>query len=382
MADPPPAGRANAASGMCLLHYLYPKVMNTNFIRAVLFAAALSAPGIPGAASAAATTLPLDTPALMTRLAPGGALLDLALAGERLVAVGERGHVVFSDDGGKTWTQAAVPVSATLTAVDFIDPKDGWAVGHAGVVLHTGDGGATWVRQTDGRAIAPELTTALRAAQAADDAALGDKLQRFIEDGPDKPLLDVLFLDARRGFAVGAYGLMLATDDGGEHWRVACDLLGGGEDRHIYAIRRVGDALWLAGEQGLLYRSTDDGQHFTRVEGPAETSWFGLAGSGDELILLGLRGALWRSGDAGGHWQQLPVDGKYSFVSALALKAGKGYLIADDGGGLWHLAPGASSVRRLDASARFPLASLARATDGDIVASGLAGTLRVATPGL
>lgn len=332
-------------------------------------------------AFAAADATPLDRPAQLSRLAAHGALLDVAEAEGRLVAVGERGHVLLSDDGGANWTQAATPVSVTLTAVHFADSRTGWAVGHSGVVLRTQDGGSHWSRQTDGRALAGALAEARRAAQTAGRAALADKLQRFIDEGPDKPLLDVLFLDARRGFAVGAYGLVLATDDGGERWRVACALLDDEEDRHIYAISKLGDALLLAGEQGLLYRSTDGGSSFARLESPAEGSWFGLVGAGNELLLLGLRGALWRSDDGGGHWRRLPVDTKYSFVAGLALAAGKGYLLADDGGGIWHFAGGAATPRRLDTSVRFPLASLARTAGDGVVASGLMGALRIA-PGL
>ncbi|WAG81565.1 YCF48-related protein [Metapseudomonas furukawaii] len=329
----------------------------------------------------ARTSNPLDMPSRMSRLAAHGALLDIAQTNGRLIAVGERGHVLLSDDGGANWTQAAMPVSVTLTAVHFADRQTGWAVGHSGVVLRTEDGGSHWTRQTDGRALAAALADALHAAQAAGKSALVNKLQRFIDEGPDKPLLDVLFLDTRRGFAVGAYGLMLATDDGGEHWRVACELLDDEEDRHIYVIRKLGDTLLLAGEQGLLYRSTDGGNSFARLESPAEGSWFGLVGTSDELLLLGLRGALYRSTDGGGHWHRLPVDTKYSFVAGLALGVGKGYLLADDGGGIWHLAGGTTAPRRLDSSVRFPLASLARAADGAVVASGLLGALRIA-PGL
>lgn len=352
--------------------------MKIQLCLAALLLAAIPAMAQPGATGGT----PLDRPAQVSRLAAHGALLDVAAAGRRLVAVGERGHVLLSDDGGQAWRQSAVPVSVTLTAVHFVDEHSGWAVGHGGVVLSTRDGGAGWARQTDGRALVPALSEALRAAEAANDPGLADKLRRFIDEGADKPLLDIFFLDERRGFATGAYGLLLATDDGGAHWRVACNRLDSEEDRHIYTVRQMGDTLWLAGEQGLLYRSTDDGNSFERMESPAESTWFGLAGSGGELLLLGLRGALWHSPDDGAHWRRVELDTKYSFVAGLTLGAGKGHLLADDGGGLWHFPRGAALPRRLENSARFPLAGLAPAGDGGVVASGLLGTLRIPTSGL
>ena len=59
-------------------------------------------------------------------------LLDIAAAGERLVAVGERGHILVSEERGESWRQVEVPTTAMLTRVFFFDETLGWAVGHDG----------------------------------------------------------------------------------------------------------------------------------------------------------------------------------------------------------------------------------------------------------
>ena len=79
----------------------------------------------------------LERSALPSAKAERAVLLGLARAGQRLVAVGERGIVLLSDDNGQRWRQAQVPVSVSLTAVQFVDDRRGWAVGHLGVVLHS-----------------------------------------------------------------------------------------------------------------------------------------------------------------------------------------------------------------------------------------------------
>lgn len=84
----------------------------------------------------------IETPARLTDLAPENLLTDATRVGDRIVAVGERGHIIYSDDEGKTWVQGEVPVSVTLTAIDFGTDTHGWAVGHSGVVLKTTDAGA------------------------------------------------------------------------------------------------------------------------------------------------------------------------------------------------------------------------------------------------
>src|SRR5258706_7856966 len=143
----------------------------------------------------------LQRPALTVREPQRAVLLAAAAAGARVVAVGERGVIALSDDGGATWRQAPCPVSVTLTMVRFADDRHGVAVGHGGTVLMTSDAGANWAVRLDGR----------RAAQLAKEAAATPQAQRdadrLLADGPDQPFLDVIVWDAKRLLVVGAYGL-------------------------------------------------------------------------------------------------------------------------------------------------------------------------------
>lgn len=116
--------------------------------RIALTLAASLASGMP--ASAAELPDVLQRPAEISSRAPSSALLGIARAGSRLVAVGERGIVLLSDDNGASWRQSPAPVSVSLTAVQFVDARRGWAVGHCGVVLASTDGGATWSLRLDG----------------------------------------------------------------------------------------------------------------------------------------------------------------------------------------------------------------------------------------
>src|SRR5439155_22896850 len=154
-------------------------------MRTVLAALALVAAlaGVSIAATGGEATR--GAPALPAARAARALLMGIARAGGRLVAVGEHGLVVLSDDNGIAWRNAAqVPVDATLTAVRFADEKLGWAIGHLGMVLRTDDGGEHWVKQLDGLAIG-------RLAQAGTDVT-ADEAKRLADDGPDKPLLDLL----------------------------------------------------------------------------------------------------------------------------------------------------------------------------------------------
>lgn len=79
-------------------------------------------------------------------LAHKSMLLDIVTSDSRLLAVGERGHVLVSDDNGANWTQKVVPTKSTLTAV-FAMGEQLWAVGHDAVILHSADNGETWQTQ-------------------------------------------------------------------------------------------------------------------------------------------------------------------------------------------------------------------------------------------
>ena len=101
-------------------------------------------------AAQTATFAVLQQPAFPTATRRSPARANPSNTARAALAVGERGIVLLSDDSGMTWRQARVPVSVSLTAVQFVDAEQGWAVGHLGVVLHTEDGGETWHKQLDG----------------------------------------------------------------------------------------------------------------------------------------------------------------------------------------------------------------------------------------
>ena len=230
--------------------------MNTRLAVASVLAAVLAS-ALPGTAVGLADVL--DTPAQVSPLAAHSLMQAVARAGDRLVAVGQRGHVVVSTDGGKTWKQSMIPVSSDLTAVYFVDDKEGWAVGHDGVVLHTADGGDSWQLQLDGRKANDILMSAMERKVAAEPAsesakALLAEAKRYKEQGADKPFLDVWFADARNGYVVGAYNLVFRTADGGKTWEPWFDRTDNPKFFNLYSIRPVAGDLYIAGEGGLVLK--------------------------------------------------------------------------------------------------------------------------------
>jgi hypothetical protein len=129
-----------------------------------------------GRAPAATGVRVLDEAAIAVKAPSKVELIAITRAGNRLVAVGEHGVIIYSDDNGFRWTQASVPVDLLLTAVRFATASVGWAVGQHGVILRTDDGGATWRLQFDGiQANHLTLATA-QAATASHDPSPGTPL--------------------------------------------------------------------------------------------------------------------------------------------------------------------------------------------------------------
>ncbi|WP_434630870.1 glycosyl hydrolase [Pseudomonas sp. Z1-29] len=322
-----------------------------------------------------ATTLAvLQQPALPTAKAPRAVLLGLARAGERLVAVGERGIVLLSDDAGMNWRQAKVPVSVSLTAVQFVDAEQGWAVGHLGVVLHTRDGGETWEKQLDGeRAIALAMQVAERDADEPGGASQLTQARHMLADGPDKPLLDLYFVDRLHGYVVGAYNQIYRTDDGGRSWQPWMRHVDNPQGLNLYGVRGVGKDLLLVGERGLLLRSSDGGQSFHALKSPYEGSFFGLLGTRDgALIAYGLRGNAWWSDDRGNSWRRLETAIESTLAAALELRDGSLLLASQGGEFLFSHDQGRSFDKRQSRSGGT-VAAVQQAVDGSLASVGLSG---------
>ncbi len=244
-------------------------------------------------------------PAVKQNQPLGSPMLAAKLAGKRIVAVGEQGTVLLSDDSGQTFRQAiGVPVRTQLNGLHFVDARTGWAVGHGGIVLRTDDGGEHW------------------AVQRSDFEV-------------DRPLFSVFFRDRNEGWAVGLWALMLHTTDGGKSWvEVSLPPLPDGRRADLNLFSLFADPsgnLFVAGERGMVMRSTDVGQSWAYVAtGYQGSLWAGTATEDGTLLVGGLRGALYRSTDAGAHWTAVAL-GQGSSIVSLFSRGGQVYAVGLDG---------------------------------------------------
>ena len=276
-------------------------------------------------------------------------LLDVASAGRHLIAVGERGVILRSQDGGKQWMAAPSPARATLTSVFFYDEHLGWASGHDGVIVTTKDGGQTW-RQL-----------------------------RYVPN-EKKPLLDIWFQNAKQGYAVGAYGTVLTTQDAGNNWS---PIALANEDRHINAIAGTASGtVLLAGEAGLLYVRHAQNPKWEALPTPYTGSFFGaLITSQGSFVIFGLRGKVFRSDDEGKSWRMLSVANTPSLMGGAILEGGTIAMVGLDGTLILNDASG-EQMQTFTLPAKSALSSIVSTTPRSAVTVGEAGVTRIVLPAL
>ncbi|RJG15607.1 glycosyl hydrolase [Massilia cavernae] len=317
---------------------------------------------------------PLALPAAKSSLALRAPLNALAVAGKRLVAAGQRGHILYSDDG-KNWTQAEVPVSSDLTALYFPSAQQGWAVGHEGVILHTADGGATWTRQLDGKQAAALMSRHYGKPANPDEPGarrLQQDAESFAAQGADKPFLDVWFEDDKRGFVIGAFNLILRTEDGGQSWTPWLNRVDNPKALHLYAIRPAGGTLFIAAEQGLVLKYDRAQGRFTSLELPYKGTLFGVTGTENMALVYGLRGNAWRSTDGGASWIKADTGVNAGIASGM-VRADGSVVLASQAGQVLVSSDNGISFKRAKVTTAAPAFAMAETSNGAIALGGIGG---------
>ena len=311
--------------------------LRTMFTRRTLLLPALLA-GLITASHAAVPAAPVVqqvTPAKIT-------LLDLAIQGNKLVAVGERGVVVESTDGGRNWSTFFTPSTRSLTSVVFVDDKTLVAAGHGATLLRSEDGGATW--------------QAIVLAEIGKDSVLG-----------------LLVRSDKTVIAYGAFGMYLESTDAGKTWKKRTAVKEG-FDRHISQVIEAGEQLVLVGESGTIAVSKDKGTTWSEIKSPYAGSLFGAIALRDgALLIYGMRGNIYRSTDGGVNWSQVAIDSN-STINGGSIDASGRVVLVGNGGLVAISTDNGLSFALRHAPEGLPLAQARFLSDGSLVYVGYLAT--------
>lgn len=321
------------------------KNLRAGFAAQILFATGLVVTGLVMGTHAAKAdghgTHGATDYAVKSDMADKALLLDVVELGSRLIAVGEFGHVLISDNGGDSWTQAAsVPTRNTLTSVFFIDNQTGFAVGHEATILKTVDGGNNWTQQ-------------------------------YNEARGETPLMGIFFTDAQNGIAVGGFSYYFTTADGGETWAQRPLIEDSYDDFHLNDLfADTKGNLFIPAEFGTVYKSVDRGANWQTITTPYDGSfWGGFGLANGDVLIFGMRGNIYKSADAGKSWTKADSKADQSITGGLQLPDGRIVLTGLSGVVLVSTDNGASFTggTRPD---RLSFATVARGKDDTVLLLG------------
>ncbi len=321
----------------------------------------------------------MNSPATMTPWADQGLFTSIARAGDRLVAVGERGRILLSDDNGVTWRQVETPTSVTLTQVRFATPAVGWAIGQMGIVLHTVDGGLTWTIQFDGIRAGQVMLAAAKADIAAHGTndvttAYLQSAEQTVAGGPNVPFLTILPLSSDNLVLAGAFGMSFSSTNGCATWYSIVDDIPNQNGLHIYDLVENQEVIFAVGEEGLAI-SGKFGGVFSTIAVPFQGSFFGdLVAPDKSLIVYGLQGMVLRSIDQGKSWTQ-PASGVGVGIDCGTVLQSRDILLGDIAGDL--LLSHDNGKTFVLSQATEPVVGLAQAADGSVIVAGPLGLVRM-----
>lgn len=336
------------------------------------------------AAQAATGIAALDTPAIAVKHPASALLVAITLTpGNRLVAVGEHGVVIYSDNNGVSWAQASVPVNVTLTCVSFATADIGWVAGNFGVILNTQDGGKTWLEQLNGLQ-ANQLTLQAALDPSLDlDPAPGAPLalrraNHFMAAGPDNPFLTMLIFSPQKLIVFGAYRMTMLSHDGGKTWADWSLHIYDKYSHDIYDAAVIGGICYLVCEEGLVFSSTDGGNIFIPLTSPGSFTMFGILGPRDgSLLVFGVAGFAARSTDKGNTWTALTIATQVDLTSGRVLGTGA-IVLVDEAGLLFESIDNGITFTRVQGVQGAPFFDVHELDNGGLIAVGAAGVTQIA----
>lgn len=271
---------------------------------------------------------------------------DIAAVNGRLVAVGERGIIVVSENNGQAWkvTHNDDEVPVTLTDINALTDDLLLAVGHDSVILRSEDGGLTW-----------------------------ELVMREPELG--EPFMGTWSADGKNVFAFGSFGKFLISKDAGKTF-VAQELDIFGE--HLNAMAGgEGNTRIMVGEMGLVLRSFDGGASWDKIDPFYQGSLFGVAHlNGSRWVAYGMRGHVFFSNNNGDSWKQVDISSELPLYGHAVSSNGKNMVIVGTAGILVSVNDQGQLLESSNISGLGTLTSALILPEGNIIAGGQRGLIQ------
>ncbi|MQF49162.1 hypothetical protein FIM08_04635, partial [SAR202 cluster bacterium AC-647-N09_OGT_505m] len=147
--------------------------------------------------------------------------------------------------------------------------------------------------------------------------------------GTTSQLMGIDFVDYRYGWAVGAGGTVLATTNGGHTWTPQTS--GTTETLHRVQFRDASNGS-VVGVNGLILRTTDGGNTWSSINSGSSRNLRGISyGSSTVLTVVGDQGEVLRSTDGGSSWSAQTSGTSRNLRGVSLSDASNGWAVGADG---------------------------------------------------
>lgn len=231
----------------------------------------------------------------------------------------EQGLVYGTTDAGATWAAHDTGASVTLHGISFFDATHGFVVGDRGALLATEDGAKTWQVRTTG--IKQHLLSVFTLGNQAWTSGFEGTMLHSTDSGrtwskqdtgTTMALESVFFLDADHGWAVGWSGTILRTTNSGKTWQ---SIKTDAAQWSLAAVRFIDpNNGWAVGFSGQMLHSTDGGTTWKAQKNPSQSWLTSIATDRAKRVWIAADDNLLVSEDSGANWQAIPVPTSF-FVS-------------------------------------------------------------------
>lgn len=244
-------------------------------------------------------------------------LYGIDAKGQRLMAVGTSGELLYSQDSGQSWQKQQLETQLSLLDVSLGDKQD-IAVGQLGLIMvgqnmrwnRVESGSAerllTVAQGPDGLAIvAGGFGAVLRSEDAGQSwVSVSPDWTEMTEEGLQPHLYDVCILPNGDIFMVGEFGLVLYSSDRGQSWQ---KLHQGDASLFSIDIDSSGRG-YAAGQSNAVYRTEDAGRSWARLTEAGTTNWLAVRMDGQQRVLAAGMREMMLSENGGNSWLSVDDD--------------------------------------------------------------------------
>jgi photosystem II stability/assembly factor-like uncharacterized protein len=262
-----------------------------------------------------------------------------AHSGEQVAVVSSVGAVIVSADSGATWQRIELPGRPSLIDVTACDTGDFYALDSQRRVWHRAPGSTEWVSSL---VDTPEATLSIYCAPngrvwvSASFSTLywsDGSLQQWHEFSlsEDLQFTAVRFVDAMNGFAVGEFGTVLVTTDGGDNWEPRNPIP---NEFYPMAVDFMDvNTGWVGGLDGIIWHTADGGETWQRQASVTSAPIYNI--HADELGVYAVGGSAKLVEFNEGQWRSFEGGPEVlAFIRGLDTLSNGSLLVAGGGGTL------------------------------------------------